>query len=175
MDPSAPRDLPPAALPEPLDLEQKVSASAGASSLPKPDFFRRQMLKVLFFLGLGLIVLRTFLYQPAEIEIVLDYAAAQRDLYGVQVTYLKEEEVVRQVRFDYSVSGASSAQRHNVQLLKGDYQLELDLVFHQRVPQGIGGTSILRADHRPAVRLIRPLLVRGDERVIVHLMKGDEP
>jgi hypothetical protein len=122
---------------------------------------RRLLPRGVLFVGLALILINLFHARPEAVDVLYEYGRAGHGLQATRIAYLQGGELIRSVQFDYRQRGASTRQRHEVQLPEGDYTLELTLAYAGQPPSGIRGTRTALPGGASEVTLRRPLLVHG--------------
>ena len=114
---------------------------------------RHRLARWVVFGGIMLMMVRVVQGLPSTVEVDYQLGTAREGLKRAVMRYMDGEEQVRRVVFSFTGEPAGKMQTHKVQLLDGDYRVELDLTYS-------GGRT---------ERLTRPLLVRGSGRVSVFL------
>ncbi len=115
----------------------------------------RHRLAKWFVLGaVILLVVRVVAGLPSTVEVSYHLGAAGDGLQRLALRYVGEDgEQVRRAAFSYTSEAPGEVQVHQVQLLPGDYRVEVDLAYAAG----------------KAERISRPLIVRGSGKVSVFL------
>jgi len=144
---------------------------------PKPPnrwkhALRRTVPRWVLFIGLGIIIYRSFVAHPAEVDVTYDYGSARRGLLAAEMRYMLGSEEIRRVRFNYANNGPGLTQFHRVQLTKGEYKVMVDLVYQQEIPGGMGQQKMAQPGGHRIVRLVRPLTVRRKGQMTIFIASG---
>jgi len=117
--------------------------------------------------GIAYLVVQVIQGQPVEVEVVYHYGAASKGLVQAHMRYLRGEEEVRRIKFDYSRQPAMPTQIHRVNLMEGLHVVEIDLSYASQAPAEVGGSQHALPGGGVLVRLRRTLIVKGSGRVSV--------
>ncbi len=130
-------------------------------------FWRRKLPSWLAIGALALIVVRTLQHQPVSVQILFRYGEAREGLQSASMRFMKGDEQMRRVKFNYLTRKAGIEQRHEVRLLKGNYDILIELHYKNSIPQTLRSTWRPYNQGERVVRLKRPLIVSGEGQVMV--------
>ncbi len=152
------------------------SPGPGEQTEARPSRWRvalRRVSRLLLLVGIAAVIIYTLQHRPVTVEVVYELGSARRGLVAARMVYLAADgEEVRRVSFDYARGAPGVAQHHSVELLRGDYQVALELSY----PAGQVPPALARARREPAsgslekVQLRRPLHVRGKGTAIIYVV-----
>jgi hypothetical protein len=154
-----------------------VSEQSEDNQQPPPPsrwhkLFRRQLPLVVLVAGIGYLVVRLLQAQPVSVEVVYRYGAAGRGLAEVSMRYLRQGEELRRIRYRYDEAGPPAEQTHQIMVPEGEYTIALELRYSGEVPTDLRHRSVAEGGGQ-LVKILRPLIVAGQRRVVVHVGRDD--
>lgn len=121
--------------------------------------------------GIAYLVIQVIQGQPVEVEVVYHYGAASKGLEQAQMRYLRQEEEVRRIKFDYSRQQAMPTQTHSVNLMEGLHVVEIDLSYASQAPAEMGGSHHTLPGGGVMARLRRTLIIKDSGMVSIFISK----
>ncbi len=131
---------------------------------------RQKLSRVLLFGGLAAIIIWSFRAQPLKLEVVYNYGEASRNLIKATMIYRQNGEEIRRIIFDYEQRAAANVQLHQVSLPKGDYQIDIELVYPREVPAAWRGKEKPLPNGHQMVSIQRFLPVKSKGQLYIYLL-----